>query len=441
MHNLAICLQKQGHEVTGSDDEIYEPAKSRLKKHGLLPSRMGWDEDRIDGSLDAVIVGMHARKDNPELQEALDQDLSLYSFPEFIYEQSRDKQRVVIAGSHGKTSTTSMIMHALKADDYEHDYLVGAQLEGYEDMVKLSDAPLIIIEGDEYLSSAIDRQPKIMHYHPHVTVITGVAWDHMNVFKRLEDYERVFEEYLEQLYPDSLVIPYEEDLRLASWLKGDEVVQETWPYRAYNYVERDGQTIVLSESGKEFAMQIFGRHNMENLKAAQLVCDELGIPEDEFLEYMTTFKGASKRLQTLASGQNATMYLDFAHAPSKVKATVSAVKEKHSDKRLVAVFELHTYSSLNKNFLPHYRSTMKDADEAIVFFNEHTLEMKRMPPLTKDEVAVAFRHANISVYTDKDALEQYLAGIDYTDTSLLMMSSGIFDGLNFNRIESKVMTA
>jgi len=427
MHNLAIALHCNHHTVTGSDDEIYEPSRSRLDKKGLLPTKMGWDTANITPDIEAIILGMHAKPDNPELAKAQELGLKIYSYPAFIYEHAQNKNRYVIAGSHGKTTTTAMLLHAISKLDIDADYLVGAQLEGYDTMVRLSDAPNMIIEGDEYLSSPIDRRPKIFHYHPQVCIITGVAWDHVNVFPTFKEYVNQFALFLDTLAPGSTVIYYGADEHL-TYLLSDRPQLKVINYKGYQTAAGSLGKEVVAANGKAYPISIFGRHNLQNLQAAALMAAEMGIEETDFLKAMHTFKGASKRLQLLAEGSNNLVYQDFAHAPSKVRATVQAVRERYPNNHFVAVVELHTYSSLNKDFLPEYRGALDLADDAFVFFQQHTLKMKRLPPITIPDVKKGFGNEQLKVITDKDQLYQ-LIGNSFSDkTVLLLMSSGTFGG-------------
>jgi len=438
MHNLALTLHENGHQVTGSDDEIYNPSRSRLEKYGLLPLEMGWHPERITEDIEVVILGMHARKDNPELAKAQELGLPIYSYPAYIYEHSKDKKRVVIAGSHGKTTTTSMILHVLKYHEVDFDYLVGAQIEGFELMARLSDAPIIVMEGDEYPSSPTDLRPKIHHYFPHLAVITGIAWDHMNVFPTFENYKGQFEQFLGMIDADGKLYYYETDEQLQSMLHEKEYSFEATPYQAFDATIENGQTAIQRTDGTSTAIQIFGTHNLSNLKAAYHICKDLGISEAQFFEAITSFKGAAKRLQLLREEENMVAYLDFAHAPSKVEATIKALKAQFPDRELVACLELHTFSSLNKAFLPQYAATMNAADRAFVFFSEHTLEMKRLPKITKEEVATAFQHPNIQVFTETEKLQEILLAMQWSNKNLLMMSSGTFGGVKYQEFSERL---
>ncbi len=429
MHNLALALHQNGHQVTGSDDEIYNPAKERLAAAGILPAEMGWFTDKITADLDFIILGMHARKDNPELLKAQELGLKIYSYPEFIYQHAKDKKRVVIAGSHGKTTTTSMIMHVLAYFKKDFDYLVGAQLEGFNLMVKLSDAPIMIIEGDEYLSSPIDLVPKIHHYKPDIAIITGIAWDHMNVFPTYQNYVEQFDIFIKTInQPNGQLFYYKNDKDL-SQISGKATFKKQ-PYEAFNHLVKKNKTYLITENNEEIPLSVFGDHNLANMKAAYLACMEIGISSAEFYEAIQSFKGAAKRLQTLCETPYSIAYLDFAHAPSKVKATTAAVKSQYKDRKLVACLELHTYSSLNKAFLPQYQGTMEEADVAVVFFNEHTLTMKKMPPLSIEEVKTFFGNPNLLVFTDNVLFTDFLNKQNFNNQNLLLMTSGTFMGLD-----------
>lgn len=440
MHNLALALHQRGSRVTGSDDEIFEPAKSRLAAAGLLPAREGWFPANITADLDAVIVGMHARPDNPELLRAQELGLRVYSFPEFIYEASRDKQRVVIGGSHGKTSITSLILHVLRYHGRKFDYAVGAQLEGFDLMVQLTeDAPLIIIEGDEYLASPIDRRPKFHLYQHHIGVISGISWDHINVFPTEEDYREQFRIFAE-MTPKAGVLIYDQD---------DEQVQlvtvPTSPdmkyvgYGVHEHKVRDGKTYLVTKKDELVPVQIFGAHNLRNISAAKEVCKQLSIKGKDFYEALATFKGAARRLELVREGATSVVYKDFAHSPSKLKATATALKEQFPQRRLVACLELHTFSSLNPAFLPQYAHTFDAPDVAVVYFNPQVLAHKRLPALAPGQVAAAFARPDLRVFTDSQALSAFLRQQTWGNANLLMMSSGTFDGLNLSDLANKVV--
>jgi UDP-N-acetylmuramate: L-alanyl-gamma-D-glutamyl-meso-diaminopimelate ligase len=438
MHNLALALHLNGHQVTGSDDEIYNPAAERLAKYGLLPAAFGWFPAKITADLDMVILGMHARKDNPELARAQELGLKIHSYPSFMYEHAKAKKRVVIAGSHGKTTTTSMILHVLKHCKLDFDYLVGAMLEGFETMVRLSDAPIIVIEGDEYLSSPIDLQPKIAHYKPHIAIITGIAWDHINVFPTLDSYTDAFRNFIQTIDNQGHLYYYGDDKALVDLVKSMPVPAHTAPYKAFDSIIKKGKTYIKNHSDL-VPLEVFGGHNLSNLNAAYHVCKALEISDADFFTAIQDFKGAAKRLQTLATTSSSHAFLDFAHAPSKVAATVAAMKAQYKRRKLLACLELHTFSSLNKAFLPMYAEAMNPADEAIVFFNEHTFKMKKMPPLSAEEVKAFFKHPNLQVFTDNQAFVAYLEKQSFKSRNLLLMTSGTFNGLNLKDLALKLL--
>lgn len=441
MHNLALALHHNGAYVTGSDDEIYDPSRSRLAAAGLLPDRMGWDESRISPELDTVIVGMHARADNPELLRARALGLPTLSYPEYIYEAARDKKRIVVGGSHGKTSTTAMILHVLRKCGLDADYLVGAQLEGFERMVRLSDAPIMVIEGDEYLASPILREPKFHFYRPHIAILTGIAWDHINVFPTWENYVEQFARFLDTLPEGAFLAHYAGDDTLSDVVQNRGKQLRVVAYEAFAANVVNGTTRVQSTNGAWQSLAIFGAHNLQNLRAAQLVCGELGITEDAFLSAIADFTGAAKRLERLYEDSTKVAYKDFAHAPSKVKATVAAMKAQFPNRRLVAVLELHTFSSLNRDFLPEYAGALAAADVAVVYFDPHTLAMKRLPALDEVVVKAGFGREDLEVVTSAAALRRMLEGEDYADTNLLLMSSGAFGGLELPTLVHEWMSA
>jgi len=438
MHNLAIALKRKGVQVTGSDDEIFEPSKGRLDKEGILPDKIGWDENNIHDQLDAIILGMHAREDNKELLKAKNLGLKIYSYPEYIFEQTKAKKRIVIGGSHGKTSVTSMILHVLNTLNVEHDYMVGAQLEGYDCMVSLTDsAPIVILEGDEYLSSPIDRRPKFHLYSPNIAVITGIAWDHINVFPTWENYVEQFEEFVKLIEPEGELIYYQNDPALAKMSTLNKDISIT-PYQAPAYEIKNNKIQLNDED--IYTLQIIGKHNVENLKAAQLVCQKLGISKREFYTAASSFKGASKRLEKIAESETSIVYKDFAHSPSKLKATTSAVKEQFPDRRLIAIMELHTFSSLNKKFIDQYHGAMEKADEAIVYFSPEVLKHKKLPNLSIDEVMEAFGGKNVSVYTNSEELVSFITSKAPLDcTNVLIMTSGNLSGNNLDELGKKLV--
>lgn len=439
MHNLAIALAKKGFNVTGSDDVIFEPSKSNLKKYGLLPETEGWNTDRITTELEAVILGMHARLDNPELVKAQTLGLKIYSYPEYIYEQSKNKKRVVIGGSHGKTTITSMILHVLNFYKKDFDYLVGAQLSGFETMVKLSEeAPVIIIEGDEYLASPIDRRPKFHLYHAHIAVLSGIAWDHINVFPTFENYYEQFDIFLNTIEDNGTLIYCAEDSNLIELVKKSREDLTKKPYLSLENEVTDGNTYIMTADGK-IPLQIFGNHNILNLNAAKLVCAEIGVPERDFFQAIKTFTGASKRLELLGKNANTAIFKDFAHSPSKLKATIEAVKKQFPQRKLLALIELHTFSSLNKEFLSEYAGTMNDADEAMVFIDETIFLQKMLEPYDESIVKIAFDNTKVKFFNNAEILVQFLNTINYNSKNLLLMSSGNFAGMNLKRLAESVI--
>lgn len=431
MHNLALAVaSKQGYTVTGSDDEIFDPALSHLRDAGLLPDKMGWDPARITPDIDAIILGMHAREDNPELIRARELGIRIYSFPEYLYEQTKDKVRIVVGGSHGKTTTTSMILFVLNRLGIETDYMVGAQIAGFDRMVRLSDtAKFAVFEGDEYLTSPLDLRSKFLWYHPDIAILTGIAWDHINVFPTFPQYVDTFRKFVGTIRQQ--FIYYEGDENLAALAAEAEERIQCVPYREY-----EGNV----------SMEVFGKHNMQNLQAACLACQAIGVKVDDFYREIAAFTGASNRLEKIAEIKDASQqttrvaYKDFAHSPSKLKATVNAVRERYPELKLVACMELHTFSSLMADFLPQYAGCMKDADVALVYFNPHVIEHKRLTPITPEDVAKAFGTKNVEVFTDSLAMQQRLREMDYADTALLMMSSGTFDGINVKAFATELLT-
>ncbi|AIZ64165.1 peptidoglycan synthetase [Hymenobacter sp. DG25B] len=439
MHNLALALHRRGAQVTGSDDEIFEPAKSRLAAAGLLPAQEGWFPEKITADLDAVIVGMHARADNPELLRAQELGLRVYSFPEFIYEASRDKQRIVIGGSHGKTSITSLILHVLRYHKRKFDYAVGAQLEGFDLMVQLTeDAPIIIIEGDEYLSSPIDRRPKFHLYQHHIGVISGISWDHINVFPTEEFYREQFRIFAD-MTPKAGTLIYDRDDEQVQLVTVPSNPDVTYiGYGPHENVIRQGKTFLITKKDEEVPIQVFGEHNLRNISAAKEVCRQLGIRGKDFYEALATFKGAARRLELVREGADSVVYKDFAHAPSKLKATAGAFKKQYPKRKLVACLELHTFSSLNPAFLPQYAHTFDTPDVAVVYFNPHVLEHKRLPALPPEAVQAAFQRPDLQVFTDSKQLAAFLHEQDWQNANLLMMSSGTFDGLDLVNLATEV---
>lgn len=436
MHNLAIALKEKGYQITGSDDAIYEPSRSRLAKHFLLPEEMGWFPDKIDNSLDAIVLGMHARENNPELLKARDLGIKIYSYPEFLFEQSKNKTRVVIAGSHGKTTVTSMILHVLSYNDRKVDYMVGAQLEGFENMVHLTDDnDFILLEGDEYLSSAIDRRPKFHLYKPNIALITGIAWDHINVFSTFENYVDQFRVFIDSIVSGGILVYNEEDPELVTLVEETKNQIRKHPYKTPDFRIENNITVLDTPEG-EMALEIVGAHNMSNLAGAKWICQHMGVDEDDFYEAIASFKGASKRLEKIAEQGNTLVYKDFAHSPSKVKATTKAVREQYPLRKLFACLELHTFSSLSPQFLTQYKNTLDGADEAVVFYSPEALEQKKMSPISEDEIRKAFEKEALKVFTNPAQFQQYLKKLDYENSVVLLMSSGTYGGLDFEEIKT-----
>jgi UDP-N-acetylmuramate: L-alanyl-gamma-D-glutamyl-meso-diaminopimelate ligase len=438
MHNLALALKAKGCEVSGSDDAIFEPSKSRLEKAGLLPVELGWDETRITPELDGVILGMHAKKDNPELLAAQALGVKIYSYPEFLYEQSKTKTRVVIAGSHGKTSITAMVLHVLNYHDIEVDFMVGAQLEGFDTMVHLTDSnDFMLIEGDEYLSSPVDLQPKFLWYKPHVTLISGIAWDHINVFPTLTDYEDQFRKYIETIVPGGAVVYNKEDAVLTRLILQSENTIRRQSYQKPAAIIEQGVTYLQTEEG-DLPLSVFGDHNLSNLAGAKWICQLMGVDEMDFYEAIESFKGAAKRLERVAEGKSSYLFKDFAHAPSKVTATVKAVTKQFEGFTNIGCLELHTYSSLDPEFLPNYKDSLTALDEAIVFYDPEALKIKGRPAIATEEIKAAFGLTELQVFTNPASLHRYLLEKNYDRSVLLMMSSGNYGGLDWALLSSAI---
>jgi UDP-N-acetylmuramate: L-alanyl-gamma-D-glutamyl-meso-diaminopimelate ligase len=440
MHNLAIAISKKNNfQVTGSDDEVFEPSRSRLKEHGLLPDEMGWFPDRIHKGLQAVILGMHATEDNPELIRAKELGLKIYSFPEYLYQQTRSKTRIVVGGSHGKTTTTAMILFVLKQLKIDVDYMVGAQIEGFDNMVRLSyESRIAVFEGDEYLTSSIDRRPKFHLYKPHIAVLTGIAWDHINVFPTFENYVEQFKIFTELMEVQGRLIYFDGDDNLneiAAHLRRDIV---PFPYNTPKYEVRNGVTYLITKYG-DVPLKFFGEHNLQNMDAARLACRQIGVTDEQFYSVISEFPGASNRLQKIAQTATSVSFKDFAHSPSKLKATVKAVKHQYPDRKLVACIELHTFSSLTEDFLPQYADCMAEADVAFVYYNPEVIQHKRLKEINPEQVKKAFGGTNLTVYTDSQALQQKLREFDYDNSALLLMTSGNFSGVNLIEFANELL--
>ncbi len=430
MHNLAIALHLKGYQVSGSDDEIFDPASGRLDSYGLLPPEFGWFPSKLDQSIDSVILGMHARGDNPELAKAKELGLKIYSYPEFLYEQSKDKLRVVIGGSHGKTTITAMVLHVLHQCNVDTDYMVGAKLEGFDVMVRLTEkAGVMVFEGDEYLTSALDPRPKFHLYKPDIALVSGIAWDHINVFPTFENYIEQFRIFM-MMVPDSGALIYcAEDPEVQEVAAGIPGKMKKLPYGVPGHIVAGGNTVLKTAEG-DIALKVFGRHNLMNMEGARLVCNQLNISNADFYKSISGFKGASNRLELIAEKRGFNAYRDFAHAPSKLKATIQAVKEQFPSRKLFACFELHTYSSLNKNFLNQYAGSMDKADVAVVYFSPHALGIKKLPMLSADDIKEGFARQGLLVFSETSELQEFLRTQSWDNSNLLMMSSGNFDGIN-----------
>lgn len=438
MHNLAIALHNKGYQVTGSDDTIFDPSKSRLQAKGLLPDSFGWFPEKITANLDAIVLGMHAKADNPELLKAQELGLKIYSYPEFLYEQSKHKTRVVIGGSHGKTTITSMILHVMHYHDKEVDYMVGAQLEGFDVMVKLTEHnDFIVLEGDEYLSSPIDRRPKFHLYKPNIALLSGIAWDHINVFPTYENYVEQFSIFVDSIVSGGSINYNEEDPEVKRVVEASENTIRKIAYQTPEYTVEDGQTLLETPEG-ELPIEVFGKHNLNNLAGAKWICQHMGIDEDDFYEAISTFKGASKRLEKIAESKTSVAFKDFAHSPSKVEATTNAVKEQYKNRTVVACLELHTYSSLNAEFLKEYKGALDSADVAVVFYSPHAVEIKKLKEVTHEQIASAFERDDLIIYTNPDDFKDFLFSQNFENKALLLMSSGNYGGLDFDAVKGLV---
>jgi len=438
MHNLAIALHNKGYKVTGSDDTIHDPSRSRLEAKGLLPKEFGWFPEKITAELDAIVLGMHAKEDNPELLKAQGLGLTIYSYPEFLYEQSKHKTRVVIGGSHGKTTITSMILHVMHYHDKDVDYMVGAQLEGFDVMVKLTDDnDFIVLEGDEYLSSPIDRRPKFHLYKPNIALLSGIAWDHINVFPTYENYLEQFRIFVDSIVKGGSITYNIEDEEVKRVVEASENSIRKLPYQTPEYRVLNGQTMLQTPEGP-MPIEVFGKHNLNNLAGAKWICQHMGIDEADFYEAIATFKGASKRLEKIAESKTSVAYKDFAHSPSKVEATTKAVKEQYGDREVIACVELHTYSSLNAGFLKEYKGALDAADVAIVFYSPHAVQIKKLEEVTHEQIAKAFERHDLIIYTNPEDFKEFLFAQDLNSKALLLMSSGNYGGLDFEEVKSLI---
>lgn len=439
MHNLALALKAKGDSITGSDDAIFEPSKSRLEAQGLLPETMGWFPEKVTKHIDVIVLGMHAKGDNPELLKAEELGLKIYSYPEFLYEHAKNKTRVVIGGSHGKTTITSMILHVLHYHDIKVDYMVGAQLDGFDRMVHLTkENEFMIIEGDEYLSSPIDLRPKFHLYKANIALLSGIAWDHMNVFPTFENYVDQFKIFLDTMVVGGILIYNEEDAEVKMIAETTTNAIKKQAYQTPEYSIENGK-VVLETSEGGISLEVFGKHNLQNLAGAKLICQSIGVSEEEFYEAIGTFHGASKRLEKLAEGSTSVIFKDFAHSPSKVRATTNAVKEQYPDKKVLACLELHTYSSLNAEFLNLYQNALDAADEAVVFYSPHAVAIKKLKAISKEQIAEAFQRNDLIIYTDPSEFKDFLFAQKLDNTALLFMSSGNYGGLDLEEVKELVM--
>jgi UDP-N-acetylmuramate: L-alanyl-gamma-D-glutamyl-meso-diaminopimelate ligase len=438
MHNLALALHNKGYQVTGSDDAIFEPSKSRLEKKGLLPVEFGWFPEKITADIEAIILGMHAKADNPELLKAQELGLKIYSYPEFLYEQSKNKTRVVIGGSHGKTTITSMILHVMHYHNIEVDYMVGAQLEGFDTMVHLThENDFIVLEGDEYLSSPIDRRPKFHLYQPNIALLSGIAWDHINVFPTFENYVEQFEIFVDQITKGGILVYNEEDETVKKVAEETTNIIRRLPYKTPSYSVEDGTTLLDTPEGP-MPIEVFGAHNLNNLAGAKWICQNMGVDEADFYEAIASFKGASKRLEKIAESKGKVAYKDFAHSPSKVSATTKAVKAQYPNRKLVACLELHTYSSLNAEFLKEYEGALDAADVAVVFYSPDAVKIKQLEEVSYDQIAQSFQRDDLIIYTNPAEFKDFLFNYDLNNSALLLMSSGNYGGLNFDEVKRLV---
>ncbi len=441
MHNLAIALHLKGNLISGSDDEIFEPSKSRLSKYGLLPDEFGWKPEKISSEIDAIILGMHAREDNPELAKAKELNIPIYSYPEFLYEQSKDKIRIVIGGSHGKTTITAMILYVFHQLKIEVDYMVGSKLEGFDVMVKITDsAKYIVLEGDEYLSSPIDRRPKFHLYQPQIALLSGIAWDHINVFPTVEIYKDQFVQFINLIEPKGSLVYYIKDDILSNMVKNARNDIEIFAYDLPNYyIDKDSNQSVIIYKEQEYRLAIFGKHNLSNLEGARRICEQVGVDVHDFYQVISGFTGASNRLETIGKSNTCTVFKDFAHSPSKLTATTNAVKEQFLSRKLVACMELHTFSSLNSEFLEEYSGAMDLADTAIVYFNPHTLKHKKLAEISEEQVKQAFNRKDLEVFTDSKLLVDRLLNDHWESQNLLLMSSGNFGGIDYLELVNQIL--
>ena len=438
MHNLAIALHLKGAQISGSDDLIHDPSKSRLAAYGLLPEKFGWFPEKITSNIDAIILGMHAKKDNPELLKAQELGIKIYSYPEFLYEQSKNKTRVVIGGSHGKTTITSMILHVLNYHEIPVDYMVGAQLEGFETMVHLTaENEFIVLEGDEYLSSPIDSRPKFHLYKPNIALLSGIAWDHINVFPTFENYVSQFKVFTDSMVHGGIMVYNEADTNVKTVVESSENHIKKYPYQTPNHFMENGVTYLETSEG-DLPLEVFGTHNLQNLAGAKWICQHMGIDEDDFYEAIASFSGASKRLEKIAENNTSVIFKDFAHSPSKVSATTKALKKQYENRTIFACLELHTYSSLNAAFLEEYRGALDAADKAVVFYSPDAVKIKKLDAVTSAQIAKAFQREDLIIYTNPQEFKAFLFAENLKNTALVLMSSGNYGGLDFEEVKQLV---
>ena len=439
MHSLALGMLELGHRVTGSDDVIFEPSKSKLQAAGILPETEGWFPEKITEDLDVVVLGMHAKKNNMELLRAQELNLNIQSYPEFLALLTENKTRVVVAGSHGKTTITAMVLHTLKYHDIDTDYMVGAPVS--EDSKTLSitdDNDFILLEGDEYLSSAINPKPKFLWYAPEIALISGIAWDHVNVFPTFENYCSQFEFFINSIQAGGVLIYNEEDEVLKKLVESNIHPIKKIGYRTPEYFIDDGITFLETEEGS-LPLAVFGIHNLQNLVAAKWIAQLMGLDSSDFFEAIPSFKGAAKRLELLASGAKSSLFKDFAHAPSKVKASSKAVSDQFKGKNIIVCLELHTYSSLDPEFIKQYAHSLESADEAIIFHDPEALKIKNRVPIPPDVIVQSFAHKNLRVFTDAIELNDMLLAKDYNEAVLVMMSSGNFGGMDWSALQQRFL--
>ncbi|MDB4011100.1 Mur ligase family protein [Polaribacter sp.] len=438
MHNLAIALHLKGDQISGSDDAIHDPSKSRLAKYGLLPEAFGWFPEKIHTGIDAIILGMHAKKDNLELLKAQELGLKIYSYPEFLYEQSKNKTRVVIGGSHGKTTITSMILHVLNYHERAVDYMVGAQLDGFETMVHLTaENDFIVLEGDEYLSSPIDKRPKFHLYKPNIALLSGIAWDHINVFPTFENYVSQFKIFTDAMVHGGIMVYNEEDTTVKEVVESSENHIQKYPYQTPKHFIDNGVSYLETSEG-DLPLEVFGTHNLQNLAGAKWICQHMGIDEDDFYEAIASFSGASKRLEKIAENDTSVIFKDFAHSPSKVAATTNAVKKQYENRNVLACLELHTYSSLNAVFLEEYKGALDAADKAVVFYSPDAVKIKQLEAVTSAQIAKAFQREDLIIYTNPQEFKAFLFAENLKNTALVLMSSGNYGGLNLEEVKHLV---